>query len=160
MIDSMLFIGPSHFFAPGCRVKYARAQKMKLGQMRQHKFFVFSTPTGQRRRRLHRLRQPDGVDSTASQSPTLSTSQKHNPTHPNHPSNRLHIKDSISEKNGMTSEMRKAITHDTATIATHEPQPTSVFECRCSELRKTRKKMKREETDWGEGLVLVRWNGL
>ena len=49
----------------------------------------------------------------------------------------------------MTSAMRNAITHDTATIATHEPQPTSVFECRCSELRKTRKKMKREETDWG-----------
>ena len=70
-------------------------------------------------------------------------------THPNHPSNRLHIKLSISEKNGMTSAMRNAITHDTATIATHEPQPTSVFECRCSELRKTRKKMKREETDWG-----------
>ena len=70
------------------------------------------------------------------------------------------MSESMSEKNGMTSAMTNAATHVAATIAAHAPQPTSVFECRCSELRKTRKKMKREETDWGEGLVLVRWNGL
>ena len=54
---------------------------------------------------------------------------------------------SMSEKKGMTSAMTNAVIQVAPTMPAHEAQPTSVFECRCFESRKRRKKTKRALTD-------------
>ena len=67
--------------------------------------------------------------------------------YPNHPSKRELIKLSMSEKNGITSAMTNARIHVAATMPLHVDHATRVFECRCFDVRKRRKKMKREVTD-------------
>jgi hypothetical protein len=47
---------------------------------------------------------------------------------PNHPSNKLDIKESMSEKKGMTSAMTKAATQVMAIMAHHVAQPVKVLE--------------------------------
>lgn len=54
---------------------------------------------------------------------------------------------SMSLKKGMTSAMTNAPTHVSPTMAAQVPQPTTVFSCLWRELRKSRKKTKREVTD-------------
>ena len=60
---------------------------------------------------------------------------------------REHISESMSEKNGITSAMTNARIHVAATMPLHVDHATTVFECRCFDVRKRRKKMKREVTD-------------
>lgn len=67
-------------------------------------------------------------------------------THPNQPSKSELMSESMSEKNGMTSAMTNAATHVAPTMAAHAAQPTSVFECRCFELRNSRKNTNRALT--------------
>ena len=55
----------------------------------------------------------------------------------------------MSEKNGMTSARINASAQRAARMIDQTVQPNTVFECRCFELRKRRKKMKRALTDCG-----------
>lgn len=58
------------------------------------------------------------------------------------------IRESRSLKNGITSARMNARAQRMARIPPQTAQPSAVFECRCFELRKMRKKMKRALTDW------------
>ena len=70
--------------------------------------------------------------------------------YPNHPSNKELMRLNMSEKKGMTSAMINARTQVTATMPVHDAHPMNVFECRCLDSLKRRKKTKRELTDCGQ----------
>ncbi|CAI6251336.1 unnamed protein product [Periconia digitata] len=57
------------------------------------------------------------------------------------------IKDSKSEKNGMTSATMKARSQRMARIPAHAPHPATVWLPMCLVLLKRRKKMKRADTE-------------
>lgn len=69
------------------------------------------------------------------------------------------IKLSISEKNGMICAMRNAMTHVAARITVQTVHATKELEWRCLECLNTRKKIKRDVTDYRTVIRVEEWMG-